>query len=87
MFRCDVTHECSKPGEKMFKVVAQTRLAQHFELREGVPVHVASGTQIVCELRCTAAGAKLWAEMDETAKAELLGKGHEKTNTSVRSAA
>jgi site-specific recombinase XerC len=74
MFKCEITGKTSKPGEKMIKAVAYTRVRHYYEYDgDGARCLVGVGSEIVHELRCSKAGASLFAEMDARARAELLG--------------
>lgn len=69
MFRCQLTGKCSKPGEKMQRIVIQTRPKTYRENRyvDGVwqMVEVGSGFETVKELCLTEAGVQELKKLQE----------------------
>ena len=69
MFKCQVTKNFSKPGEKMNKIVIATRSRiyketfRNEETRELETVEVGYGWEVVKEVNASEAGLKLWNVM------------------------
>jgi len=72
MFRCQLTGKCSKPGEKMQRVVVQTRPKTYTERRnidgEWKMIEVGSGYETVRELCLTEDGMRALKEFQENEK-------------------
>ena len=64
MFKCEVTGKTTKPGEKMHKVVVETKEKVYFEPRgeNGKLVEVGRGTEIVKEICVSEAGLRVLRE-------------------------
>jgi hypothetical protein len=66
MYRCQITGKVSKPGEKLNKVVAQTRprvytkWVRDEETTHWIEVEGGRGFEIVKELSLSNAGLELW---------------------------
>lgn len=71
MFRCEITGENSKPGEKLTRLVIETRnkvyraMVLNEELRRYEEVEVGSGYETVKELLVTEEGLNRWNAMSE----------------------
>jgi len=60
MFRCAITGKLSKPGEKMNKVVVETREKTYTDPETGEVV--GKGWEIVKEVSVSDEGLKIWKE-------------------------
>jgi hypothetical protein len=74
MFKCDVTGKTSKRGEKLNKIVIQTRPRVYtekvWEDGELVEIEIGKGWEIVKEINATDEGLKLYNQMVEDGTAE-----------------
>jgi hypothetical protein len=78
MYRCQVTGELSKPGDKMCKIVVKTRprvytgKVKNEETRQYEEVEVGIGWEIVRELSVSEVGLAEWNSMTEDQRLLLL---------------
>ena len=77
MFKCEILGTLSQPGEKMQKLVIQTRSKRYMEwvfneeARKSEFVEVGEGFETVKELRVSEAGLSRWSEMTPEHKARF----------------
>jgi len=68
MFRCGITGKMSKPGEKVNKIVTETRDKVYFGWVQNEEtgfydyVEIGRGFEIVSEVNATDEGMRLWME-------------------------
>jgi hypothetical protein len=76
MFKCQVTGKMSKPGEKMNRIVVETRekvyTQQVWEEGELVEIEVGRGYETVKEIAATDEGVKLYNKMVEDGSLFLM---------------
>lgn len=80
MFKCEITGRLSKLGEKCNKIVVERRdrvyhkWVKNEETLRFEKVEVATGWEIVKELRATEEGLKLWNSFSPEKQAAFLNK-------------
>lgn len=73
MFICGITKKMSKPGEKVRRLVVQTRTKEYKNYdRETEENWSSFGTEIVKEVNATEDGEKLWNSFSEQEKSEFF---------------
>jgi hypothetical protein len=66
MYLCQITNKFSKPGEKLNKVVIETRSVQYKNWdREAEEEWFSYGNEIVKEINASDAGRELWDSWSE----------------------
>lgn len=74
MFKCKITGRMSRPGEKVNKIVVETRPQTYFDwfLNEETgrmeQHEVARGWEIVREVNATDEGLRIWRETEDATK-------------------
>lgn len=73
MYRCQITGRLSREGDKLNKIVAQTRIKEYKHRNPETDEEWSSfGTEIVQELNATDAGVELWNTWSEEKRASFL---------------
>jgi hypothetical protein len=73
MYKCQVTGKQSKPGEKLNKIVVQTRAREykHWD-RENEEEWFSHGTEIVREINATDEGRDIWNSLTAEEREEFV---------------
>ncbi len=73
MFKCQVTGRQSMPGDKLNKIVVQTRTREykHWD-RENEEEWFSHGSEIVREINATDEGQRIWNELTAEEREEFV---------------
>lgn len=73
MYKCQVTGRYSRPGDKLNKIVVQTRTREykHWD-RENEEEWFSHGTEIVREINATDEGLRIWNELTPVEREEFV---------------
>lgn len=70
MYRCQVTNRVSRPGEKLNKIVVETRDKTYYE----DDVEIGYGHETVREISVSDEGARIWSGMSDEERKTFLSE-------------